>query len=206
MKTTDLRYIKTEELIIEAFLYYARMYRIADIHIKDICARARISRNAFYGHYDNKYQILDQVYGMIRDRILQEYTPEMIDKLAGSTIRDVSAWCARAVIGSREYLTAVSHCSNRRFRQLIREVFINDTLLSIYENTDAIRENTVLYMMESFISDGLTSTIQVWLDHPDEISEEQFIDTLYEISNDSVRHFYKKLDESGLVRRKKQSV
>lgn len=203
MKTNDLRYIKTEDLIIEAFLYYAGMYGMDDIHIKDICSRARISRNAFYGHYENKYQVLDAVFRMVENRILEEYTPELKKNLSRNSMKDVSKWCARTVRDNRTHLRILSRCSESHFRQLIRNVFINATLSSIYEETGIIHSDTGMYIMESFISDGLTSTIQVWLDHPDEITEEQFADILYEISHDPIEYFYRQLDESGLVKRKR---
>ena len=55
MSVHDLRYVKTEELIRKAFLSCCAEHTIEEIHTKDICAKARISRNAFYGHYENKY-------------------------------------------------------------------------------------------------------------------------------------------------------
>ncbi len=202
MKATDLRYIKTEELIIDAFMFFAAQYGMEDIHIKDICNKARISRNAFYGHYENKYQVLDTVFRITRNKMLDRYTRDIARNLARNSMKDVSRWCVRAVHDNETELRILARCSKKYFRELIREVFISGTLRSIYDHTEEIRKDTRLRMIEAYISDGLTSMILVWLEHPDEITEEQFADSLYEISHDAVEYFYQKLDASKIVSRK----
>ena len=205
MKTTDLRYIKTEELIINAFLYYAAKYNMEDIHIKDICNKARISRNAFYGHYDNKYQVLDTVFRLVRNRMLEKYTPGIVENLSRNSMKDVSKWCAKAVIDNRRELQILARCTEKNFRELIREVFITGTLRSIYEHTEEICRDPILHMLEAYITDGLISIILVWLESPDTITETEFADCLYDISHDSIAYFYRRLDESGKVKRKSLS-
>lgn len=206
MRTSDLRYIKTEELIISAFLHFAALYDMEDIHIKDICSKARISRNAFYGHYDNKYQVLDTVFHMVRDRMLDKYTPAIARNLSRNSMKDVSLWCARAISDNRTDLRILARCSEDYFRELIREVFIRGTLRSIYDHTEEIRKDPRLHMLESYISDGLISLVLSWLEQTDQITEEEFADYLYEMSRDSVIFFYRRLDESGKVTRKTFSV
>ena len=89
MNQSDLRYIKTEDLIKQAFLSCASEYDIQDVHIKDICAKARISRNAFYSHYENKYQVLEQICRETEERMLNELNPEIIKMLSNNTMYSV---------------------------------------------------------------------------------------------------------------------
>lgn len=195
MSIHDLRYVKTEELIRNAFLSCCSENTIEDIHIKDICARARISRNAFYGHYENKYQLLEEVYADVRRRMLADLTPEIITNLSKDAMYGVSEWCIRSVHKNRSLLKILAKCSEGRFREMICSVFIDATLQAVFTHTEEIDRDIMLKMSKAYISDGLTSIILIWLNEPDQIDEKQLIDFLYDISHLSAAYFYRLLDK-----------
>ena len=47
----DIRYNRTESLILDSFIELANKKSIEFISVTDICNKAKISRNAFYAHY-----------------------------------------------------------------------------------------------------------------------------------------------------------
>lgn len=55
----DKRTVKTEKAIREAFLALLRKKDIDQVTVNDICEAAMISRNTFYGHYADKYLLLE---------------------------------------------------------------------------------------------------------------------------------------------------
>ncbi len=203
MNKNDLRYIKTEELIIQAFLSCARDYDFEDIHIKDICTRARISRNAFYGHYENRDQLLEKVCELVREKILGELTPEIIFAIAsGNSIEDGSAWVIRTIRQNADSLRIIAKCSDRHFRELIHSVFIETTLKYIFDNTERIRDDIYLKMSEEYITGAMISTARFILRENNEIDEKELTRFLYEMSHHSVEYFYDRIDRSKKANRR----
>ncbi|MBR2845593.1 MAG: TetR/AcrR family transcriptional regulator [Solobacterium sp.] len=203
MNQSDLRYIKTEDLIKQAFLSCASEYDIQDVHIKDICAKARISRNAFYSHYENKYQVLEQICRETEERMLNELNPEIIKMLSNNTMYSTSEWCINMIYDNQDLFRILARCSESSLRRMIHSIFIKSTLSSLYDNTEQIKNDLILQMSESFITDALTAIILLWLKNPGRITKEQLTDYLYEIAKGPIEVFYRKLDESRSVKRKK---
>lgn len=57
MNTKDLRVIKTKKNIEEALLHLLTQKELDKIQVIDICREAACSRNTFYSHYYNKYEL-----------------------------------------------------------------------------------------------------------------------------------------------------
>lgn len=61
MKENDLRYIKTERAIREAFFALLEEGEFEKITVKDITERALINRNTFYLHYRDKFDLINSI-------------------------------------------------------------------------------------------------------------------------------------------------
>ncbi|MFS0880294.1 hypothetical protein CHH83_06680 [Bacillus sp. 7586-K] len=72
-KKTDLRVIRTQKLIKEAFLTLIEKKGFEAITIQDIADEAVINRATFYLHYQDKYDLLEQ--------ISDSYLKELMDVL-----------------------------------------------------------------------------------------------------------------------------
>lgn len=72
-KKTDLRVLRTKKLIKEAFLTLIQKKGFGAITIQDIADEAFINRATFYLHYQDKYDLLDQV--------CDTYLKELITKI-----------------------------------------------------------------------------------------------------------------------------
>ncbi len=57
----DMRFQRTEQLIMDATKSLLEKKGIDEIKITEICSRASISRNAFYGHYCDKYDLIEKM-------------------------------------------------------------------------------------------------------------------------------------------------
>lgn len=78
MKENDLRYIKTERAIREAFFALLEEGEFEKITVKDITERALINRNTFYLHYKDKFDLINSILvGFIQD--LSTKALEVID-------------------------------------------------------------------------------------------------------------------------------
>lgn len=60
-KTMDPRFLRTRQLIMDAFMQLAVEKDFKDITIKDITSRATVNRATFYYHFFDKYDLLEKV-------------------------------------------------------------------------------------------------------------------------------------------------
>ena len=63
---------RTEKAIVEAFLLLLNQNPLDKITVKDIVSACGISRNTFYYHYQDIYDLLRATFASVVDRVLQE--------------------------------------------------------------------------------------------------------------------------------------
>ena len=61
MKETDLRYVKTERAIRDAFFELLEESDFDKVSVTDITQRAQINRNTFYLHYSDKFNLVNSI-------------------------------------------------------------------------------------------------------------------------------------------------
>lgn len=67
----DLRYSRTDRLLSEALLELLKVKPVEKITIKDLTDRAAINRCTFYRHYQDIYDLLEQLEDEIMDHVLE---------------------------------------------------------------------------------------------------------------------------------------
>ncbi|MDP5276445.1 TetR/AcrR family transcriptional regulator [Chengkuizengella axinellae] len=72
----DLRIIRTRKLIGEAFLKLIKQKGFDNITIQNIADEAMINRATFYLHYQDKYDLLDQMMNSVLQELLNIYNPK----------------------------------------------------------------------------------------------------------------------------------
>ena len=77
-KKTDIRYVRTESAIQTAFLELVTEIGFYAITVKDITAKADVSRGTFYQHYNDKYDLLASYEKKIKEDLLAALTPGRI--------------------------------------------------------------------------------------------------------------------------------
>ena len=175
MNKFDLRFQKTEDLIIKAFLECAAETDLDKIRIKDICARASISRNAFYAHYADKYELLESVCESLETKMANGLTPAVISLRSQNQLNESTDWCVGMVYENREILRILANCSEERLRALLVGVFIEGTLKALYDRPELILSDPKLNMAANAVTNLLVSSLLLWLQHIDDISRDEMI-------------------------------
>lgn len=80
MESKDIRVLKTNKSIEDAFLHLIKINSFSDITIKDICDEAMISRSTFYAHYKDKYDLLEHFFKKITSNFTALGTNYFCDK------------------------------------------------------------------------------------------------------------------------------
>lgn len=76
-KKTDLRIIKTKNLLYSTLIALLKDYTFEEIKVSDICNKALINRSTFYAHYSDKYELLSSC--------IQDIKKELASKLRSNT-------------------------------------------------------------------------------------------------------------------------
>lgn len=85
MKFTDIRYLRTEKLIFDAFAKLLSEKSYEKITIQDIADEAMINRATFYAHYADKDELRDGIHQQIVDQISDMIEAAQIAK--GDTVK-----------------------------------------------------------------------------------------------------------------------
>ena len=59
---TDLRVVKTKKILFNTLLKLMKQKKFEKIKISDICEEALINRTTFYAHYEDKYELLMELF------------------------------------------------------------------------------------------------------------------------------------------------
>lgn len=59
---TDLRIVKTKKILFNSLLSLMKIKNFEKIKISDICEEALVNRSTFYAHYDDKYELLIDLF------------------------------------------------------------------------------------------------------------------------------------------------
>ena len=71
-KKTDLRVIKTKNLIYNTLIELMKDKTFEEIKVSDICNKALINRSTFYSHYEDKYDVLVDFINSLKDEFVTE--------------------------------------------------------------------------------------------------------------------------------------
>lgn len=74
---TDLRILRTKKAIREAFFKLIKEKGFEAITVKDITDEAMISRNTFYLHYSDKYDLLNKISNELMHKVFLRVTNEV---------------------------------------------------------------------------------------------------------------------------------
>jgi len=69
---TDLRIIKTKTSIFDALIELMSNKTFEDIRVSEICEVAGVNRSTFYMHYDDKYDLLDNLVKSMKNDFVSE--------------------------------------------------------------------------------------------------------------------------------------
>ena len=72
VKKTDLRVIKTKNLIYNTLIELMKDKTFEEIKVSDICNKALINRSTFYSHYEDKYDLLVDFINSLKDEFVTE--------------------------------------------------------------------------------------------------------------------------------------
>lgn len=78
----DMRVVKTRRAVRNALIELAEEKDVDKITVKELCERAEISKPAFYSHYGNIYDVVDEVENEVVQKVCDQMAHRSIDDIA----------------------------------------------------------------------------------------------------------------------------
>ena len=183
MKKTDVRFVRTEAAITDAFLDLVAEIGFYEITVKDITARADVSRGTFYQHYEDKYALLAAFEQKIRADLLDALMPGRIpfkaDAVKERVVR-MFAYCEenlkmmRALLGKK---------GDAEFQQRMKEMLWEEVFAQHinYEGLARKLDVPADYLKE-YVNSSHYRVFQTWLEKDDRETPEEVAEIYLKLS------------------------
>lgn len=172
----DLRIVKTKKILFDTLLKLMKQKSFDKIKISDICDEALINRSTFYAHYEDKYELLDD--------LIEDLKQSLLDDLDDNDNN----------VSTKEYImkslsTLIDHMDDKKdiYSAIIlnnRNGFLDDFLIDVIEresaerlkNNNEIKESGLpLDIIIKFYAGGLINMCMLWLTHKEKYTKEELI-------------------------------
>ena len=170
--TQDLRITRTLRLIKEAFYDLIREKGFENITVKDITERAMISRNTFYLHYADKFELLnkqcDELMRTLFFNVGRQLRTVQKKDLTVDGIASVISHGIRTVDGDKEYYSILLNDASS-------DILTNKMTNTIKSSLEYIRKDIVQLndFQLTYIVSGMTGLIKYYVTNGvDDIDEE----------------------------------
>ena len=133
MNKNDLRYIKTDKLIVDTFLNCIDEVGFEKTSVSMICEKAYISRTTFYDHYEDKYMLYNSLFAFIEAELINSMN-EGIQANSKNHQHDTAImWFLNCVEKNKKIVKAILKTSYYEFMLLVEKLSTDLLLVQIYD-------------------------------------------------------------------------
>ena len=183
MKKTDVRYIRTEAAIQSAFLDLIMEIGFYAITVKDITAKAEVSRGTFYQHYEDKYALLAAYEQKIKEDLLAALIPGRIpfqtDAVKERVIR-MFTYCEENLVMMRALL---GKKGDAEFQQRMKDMLWEEVFAQHINYAGLARKLDVPeYYLREYVNSSHYRVFQTWLEKEERESPEEVAEIYLKLS------------------------
>ncbi len=185
----DLRTKMTIQLLTDALFKLMQQKKFEEISVKEICKEAQVNRSTFYNRFEDKHQLLAQLFKELQDKFTQNFPENKRKKPSKEYYLYIFEQMLKAM---KEHKAFYEHNFISR-GDYIRQVFNESFSIYIYEQLkDVCNSGEIAYTMPisviaEFYTGAALSLAEWWFKNEMSVSMEEmrsYIDTL--ISNNVV--------------------
>lgn len=166
MNKQDLRVQKTHQALITSFSDLLQTKSFEQITVQDLCAKANVRRSTFYRHFNDKYDLLNHVFGTLIDHFRELYLPDInpdnprqfFEKL----MRDVLTF----IHDNKDIVRSVITLN---FYGEVYTIFYEQIYKAVQKQIEFDRQSGQFYVdvtiYGEFLTGGILSVITNWIQH-----------------------------------------
>ena len=194
MNKNDLRYIKTEKIIKESFKKCVKDQGFEKVTVSMICEEGMISRNAFYLHFTDKYDLMERLLDEFRVSLLKSYGKNIVENVRKNDILESTKIYAEAILENKEDFLFLIKYSRKQIEKIVSEVITEMPIKNIVPDFDERKKDIKLSLNISYMFSSMVAYTELWFENYDKINKEEAVLELFELCETPTRLFFKKLN------------
>ncbi len=184
-KKTDLRVIKTKNLIYNTLVELMKDKTFEEIKVSDICNKALINRSTFYSHYEDKYDLLVDFINSLKNEFISELNKNSSDLNVKEYYIELIKIFLNHIEERKEMYTSIMiNNRNSIMMDILLSVVNNDLLKKI--KSDEIDSSIPNDIIAKFYLGGVINLGVEWLKDNSKYSKEDIINYLNLLIPDNI--------------------
>ena len=173
---TDLRIVKTKKLLFNALLTLMKEKNFDKIKISDICGEALINRSTFYAHYEDKYDLLTDLFEEQRLALLKELEEENNVLFSKDYIMKLLSVVIDYIDDKKDiYSSILLHNKNGFLIDFLIDVIEKDASERLKNYEDIKNSNLPLDIIVKFYAGGIINIGISWLTHSEKYNKDELL-------------------------------
>ena len=193
MNKNDLRYIKTEKIIKESFKKCVKEQGFDKVTVSMICEDGMISRNAFYLHFTDKYDLMERLLDEFRVSLLKSYGKNITENVRKNDILESTKIYAEAILENKEDFLFLIKYSRKQIEKIVSEVITEMPIRNIIPDFDERKKDIKLNLNISYMFSAMVAYTELWFENYDKISKEEAVYELFELCETPTLLLFRKL-------------
>ena len=184
---TDLRVIKTKKILFDSLLKLMKNKNFEKIKISDICEESLINRSTFYAHYEDKYELLIDLFEEQKIALLKKlenneniiFSKEYIMELLNILIDHIDE--------NREMYSAIlTNNRNGILIDFLIDAIERDVSDRLKNNNEIIDSNLPLDIIVKFYAGGLINIGIAWITRNEKYSKDELLSYIDKLIPDKI--------------------
>ena len=176
-KKTDLRIIKTKKILHQSLLKLMQEKNFEKIKISNICEEALINRTTFYAHYEDKYELLLDLFEEQKELLLKDFDEEEKYESTKEYIIKLLTIIIDYIDDNQDiYSKILLHNRNGLLIDLLTNIIEKDALEKLKNNNDIKKSKLPIDIIVKFYSVGIINIGIYCLTNKNNYSKEELIE------------------------------
>jgi AcrR family transcriptional regulator len=173
---TDLRIIKTKKILFDTLIKLMKQKNFERIKISDICEEALINRSTFYAHYEDKYDLLMDLFEEQTLTVLKELNVNENKSVSKKYLMDLLSIIINHIDENKEIYNAIL-VNNRNgiLIDFLIDATERDFLQRIKNNNKVVISNIPIDTIVKFYAGGLINIGISWLTEKEKYTKEEIL-------------------------------
>lgn len=174
MNVKDKRVKRTKKILKHFFVELLNEKSIRNITVSELAERADISRAAFYSHYEDIYDL----YNEIENELLEEMSALMTIDSTRSYVEVYKALIDYIYDNPAVCKVFMGRNSDSTFREKLIDVFEEKTMQQVLCDKNATESKPDWKYINRFTCDGTVSMFSMWIESDFAYSKDNMIDII----------------------------
>lgn len=183
----DLRVIKTKKILFESLLKLMKNRNFEKIKISDICEESLVNRSTFYAHYQDKYELLIELFEEEKKLLLKDledndniiFSKEYLMELLSILIDHLDE-------NKEMYEAILANNRNGILIDFLIDAIERDASERLKNNNGIIDSDIPLDIVVKFYAGGLINIVITWITKKEKYSKEELLSYIDKLIPDKI--------------------